>query len=278
MNNEQNNNMNGGLNFGIPPVNSTPPTNVENNGIPGANVMPVGAVPVSNPSSISPVEVNPTPMVSIVDNTINNAAPANNDMLVPNLSPVIPEVSNVGGNGPAPGVLSVNNPGNLDSNLNASASNTFDIGLSNNASNLNQVGTISDVNSGITVASGDTIQADGTNNGGNIPLTSTTPNNVVSNGSGDSVVSVGSYLGHIILFSIPIVGFIMLLVKAFGSKSNKNISNLAKAQLLLSVIITVLTVVIMIVFGAAIFTMFGDSSTQGSDYDYGYDYSYDYDY
>ena len=49
------------------------------------------------------------------------------------------------------------------------------------------------------------------------------------------VVSVKRYLLYIILFSIPVVGLIVLIVKFFD-KEDKNISNYAKAQLLLSLI------------------------------------------
>lgn len=67
----------------------------------------------------------------------------------------------------------------------------------------------------------------------------------------DNIVSVKKYLGHMILFSIPVVGFVMLIVKAF-SKKDKNISNYAKAQLLLAIIVTVLSVIITLVISVSV--------------------------
>lgn len=64
----------------------------------------------------------------------------------------------------------------------------------------------------------------------------------------ETIVSVGQYLGHLVLFSLPIIGQIMLIVKIFDKK-NKNISNLAKAQLLLFAMMIILVVVFIVVFG-----------------------------
>jgi len=56
----------------------------------------------------------------------------------------------------------------------------------------------------------------------------------------DKVYGVGGWLGTLILTSIPIVGFILLLVWAFGSKANKNKKNFAIALLIFGVIATVI--------------------------------------
>ena len=59
---------------------------------------------------------------------------------------------------------------------------------------------------------------------------------------------VGQYILMFILLSIPIVGFILTLVWAFGGSVNLNKKNYARAVLILAVI----GIVLSILFGAAI--------------------------
>jgi hypothetical protein len=59
----------------------------------------------------------------------------------------------------------------------------------------------------------------------------------------DAPMSVGQYLGTIILFGIPIVGFILMLVWAFGSSVNTNKKNYSRAMLILAVIGIVLGII-----------------------------------
>lgn len=56
-------------------------------------------------------------------------------------------------------------------------------------------------------------------------------------------LSVGQYLGMIIIASIPIVGIIMLLVWGFGSGGNPNKKNFAIAYLIIMAIVIVLTII-----------------------------------
>jgi len=65
------------------------------------------------------------------------------------------------------------------------------------------------------------------------------------------VVSVKKYLIHFILMCIPIVGFIVLIIRALN-KEDKNISNLAKAQLLLIGIALGISVLFIIIFSAIV--------------------------
>ena len=60
-------------------------------------------------------------------------------------------------------------------------------------------------------------------------------------------LSVGSFLGMLILSSLPLVGFILLLVWAFGGNVNQNKQNLARAYLLLSLITLAIGIIITIV-------------------------------
>lgn len=52
----------------------------------------------------------------------------------------------------------------------------------------------------------------------------------------DEVMSVGMWVGVIIVLGIPIVNLIMYLVWAFSSSTNKNLSNFCKATILLVLI------------------------------------------
>lgn len=56
----------------------------------------------------------------------------------------------------------------------------------------------------------------------------------------DDVVSIGSWIGIILILAIPIVDIIALFVMAFGS-NNDNIKNFAKASLIISAIVIVLS-------------------------------------
>lgn len=61
-------------------------------------------------------------------------------------------------------------------------------------------------------------------------------------------VSVGAYIGYGLLFSIPVIGFIMLLITAFGSGKSKSLQNYARAILIMYIIGAVIGV-LMSIFG-----------------------------
>lgn len=69
----------------------------------------------------------------------------------------------------------------------------------------------------------------------------------------DETVSVGDWIGTFFVSIIPLVGFILILVWAFGSDTKKSKSNYAKAILILGLIVAVLYGVLFLIFGAAIF-------------------------
>lgn len=68
-------------------------------------------------------------------------------------------------------------------------------------------------------------------------------------------VSVGKYIGYSILFSIPFVGFIMLLVTAFSGGTNKSLKNYARAMLVMYVIGVVLVIIMAILMAVLGFSM-----------------------
>lgn len=59
-------------------------------------------------------------------------------------------------------------------------------------------------------------------------------------------VSIGSYIGHSLLFSLPIIGFIMLIVTACSSSKSKSLRNYAKAMLIMYAIAVVFSVLFSI--------------------------------
>ena len=70
-------------------------------------------------------------------------------------------------------------------------------------------------------------------------------------------VSVGAFFGYSILFSLPFIGFIMLLVVALCPAFKKSLRNYAKSILLmivLAVLFVVLTVFVCGVLGFGIFS------------------------
>lgn len=68
-------------------------------------------------------------------------------------------------------------------------------------------------------------------------------------------VSVGKYIGYSILFSIPLVGFIMLLVTAFSGGTNKSLKNYARAMLVMYVIAIVLVIILAVLMAVLGFSM-----------------------
>lgn len=253
MNNEQNNAF---INVGQPlsPTNNQNQTLAQSNyDIPGANLTPIGLTPQPTdtimPDNNIPVQSNSeTTAASPITNSL---PPLNSDNVIPiNSNSVIPGIVN---SSPVESINTSTN--NLNQELNINNSSPFDIGLNSSTIPQSQPtnATILPINNinGSTITnevlstSSNNVQPLNNNLGDATPLT-----NVGNDNGSNDTISVKQYLLHMILCSIPLVGIIVLLMRAFSNKENKNISNLAKAQLLLSVIITVLFTVLSIVFGS----------------------------
>ncbi|MCA6074731.1 hypothetical protein [Fulvivirga sedimenti] len=69
-----------------------------------------------------------------------------------------------------------------------------------------------------------------------------------------SVMSIQDWIITILITSIPVVNIIMLFVWAFGSDTNENKKNWAKATLIWLAIIFVLYLIIFVFLGLALFT------------------------
>lgn len=61
----------------------------------------------------------------------------------------------------------------------------------------------------------------------------------------------GDTLGYEILFSIPIVGFIVLLVFSFGGTKNVNLRNFARSYFCFLIVIVIFAIIVAIIGGAA---------------------------
>ena len=71
----------------------------------------------------------------------------------------------------------------------------------------------------------------------------------------DQPLSVGGWIGTMIVLMIPIVNFIMLLVWAFGS-GNKSRKNYCLASLIIAVVMIVLVIIFYVVVGVSAATAF----------------------
>jgi uncharacterized membrane protein len=68
-------------------------------------------------------------------------------------------------------------------------------------------------------------------------------------------ISMWGYFGYELLFSIPCVGFIVLLVFAFGGNKNINVKNFARSYfcfLILGVVFVIIVFLIMGLLGVSV--------------------------
>lgn len=74
-----------------------------------------------------------------------------------------------------------------------------------------------------------------------------TVSNVPSNQSTMDMtpISMWGYFGYEILFSIPLVGFILLLVFSFGGTKNVNLRNFARSYFCFLIIVVILVFVLL---------------------------------
>jgi fatty acid desaturase len=70
-----------------------------------------------------------------------------------------------------------------------------------------------------------------------------------------SVMTVGDWILTFLITAIPIVGFVMLFIWAFGNDTNQNKANYAKATLLWMLIGIALGLLVMIMFWGALMAL-----------------------
>lgn len=72
-----------------------------------------------------------------------------------------------------------------------------------------------------------------------------------------STISVKEWVITLIILGIPIVGFIMLFIWAFGNDTDASKSNWAKAQLIVISIMFIISITFIVLFGMSMFSMMG---------------------
>lgn len=76
---------------------------------------------------------------------------------------------------------------------------------------------------------------------------------MIENQNNPAVVSTTDWIITRLITAIPIVGLIMLFVWAFGSDTNPNKANWAKAMLIWMLIGISISIFVLVIFGTAIF-------------------------
>ena len=94
----------------------------------------------------------------------------------------------------------------------------------------------------------------------NIPSYTAAPQTGLNN-QDYSPLSVGQYVGMMILSGLPVIGFILLLIWAFGSDTNLNKKNYARAVLIIMLIGIALSIILTILFGGFFAVMYSTLST-----------------
>ncbi|MDG1721170.1 MAG: hypothetical protein P8I31_07980 [Bacteroidia bacterium] len=79
----------------------------------------------------------------------------------------------------------------------------------------------------------------------------------MENSTNQVSVKTGEWVLTFLIASIPLVGFIMLFVWAFGNGTNESKANWAKASIIWFLIIIGIYVLFALIFGAAMFAALG---------------------
>lgn len=87
-------------------------------------------------------------------------------------------------------------------------------------------------------------------------------NNTVNIPEEYTPISMWGYFGYQLLFSIPCVGFIVLLVFAFGGTRNINLKNFARSYFCFIILGIIIGAIITLVFGIGAATFSGLSQRQ----------------
>ncbi|MDE6132230.1 MAG: hypothetical protein K2G04_02465, partial [Oscillospiraceae bacterium] len=64
-------------------------------------------------------------------------------------------------------------------------------------------------------------------------------------------ISMWGYFGYEILFSIPIIGLIMLIIFSVGGTSNKNLKNFARSYFCFMILALILVIIITVLGGGS---------------------------
>ena len=205
----------------------------------------------SNQINDNLIPVNPIGDIVQSNNTQAQDNNVNNSSINQELSIVIPQMKNDSTN-----IDSSSSNTNSDLNvgsLQLNGSTPFDIGVSNSNSN-------NDVSNEQVVINSNN-NSDSSNQDANIKNDINPP---AVNINSNSELTVGFYIKNMILFSIPIVGLILMIKKA-TNKEDKNESVFAKAYLILYAIVFGFFIVLWIIF-TIISVAFINSKTDNINY------------
>lgn len=231
MNNNQNNNINGIIT--PQPITPTDISNQDGNNDTNNLIQPTSIVPVEQAK-----EVNNN-MESIQPNIIS-------EQQIPNI--IMPEMKKDNDG--------INNNISQTTELKLDGTSPFDIGINQTPimasleENNTTTPTISNSNANLNNNPNDSVQVIAPTNKEQQEDISI----LVSTSNNSDIVPVTKYLINMILFSIPLVGFIVLILKVVDKK-DKNISNFAKAYLLLGIILVLLWIVFFGIFGATLLAL-----------------------
>ena len=263
LNNMADNNANVATQVGIVDSNLNQVSNMVNSPVAGNEQNTNNSLSDNKTNKDVNVALNPVFPNEIVANqsVVNDASNSTNNMQQPNTSNnvssldfVMPGEVNASTNVTFSNLSTVTdannstiqetNPNNIANNNLNNVNNNI-LGLNNNSlgglinyASPNSVGIASEVvTSNTPVEQSNNLQS----------KNNVAPPSNVNNNETSEVVSVKRYLGHFLLLCIPIVGIIILIMRAFDKK-DKKISNLAKAQLLFSGIFIGIALLMFIVF------------------------------
>ena len=66
-------------------------------------------------------------------------------------------------------------------------------------------------------------------------------------------ISMWGYLGYQLLFSIPLIGFILLVVFSLGGTKNINLRNFARSYFCYAIIVLVIVISLFLIFAGTAF-------------------------
>ena len=244
----------------MPETKDSSPNNV---GATPNNLQPTNQMNFSMPSTTSEIQnsnanagsfsfVNPSEVggnIANLNNDQNNLVgnSMNQNLNIPPVNKSDTQNMNQNNNQTSPLGFGLNNNASMPSS-NQSLINT---GISLNDANNNLLNNSTPVNNNLSnVNVSNDLVSSGLPNNGVVPV----GNNYDSMVSKGEITPVKTYLLNMLLFCVPLVGFIMLIVKAV-SKEESNIRNLARAYLILSLIVGVISTVLMFVALAPILAL-----------------------
>lgn len=80
------------------------------------------------------------------------------------------------------------------------------------------------------------------------------------------VLSIWMYIGAMLLFTVPLIGFIFMIIWSFGGHSNKNLVNFARANLFFILFGIALTALLLLAGAFSLSMIFGQQAAYSGNY------------